>query len=120
MHAWSSFAVRLALTRAQQAQFAAFTQLVSRALTTESFEVQLAVDVYPLLCATFVATGRLSPEAVSVEEAALLLAKESANGFCVMAPPDADGARCVRGTGIFLQASRMNHGARWRPATSEP
>ena len=35
---------------------------------------------------------------------------QAANGFCVMAPWAADD-RLVRGTGVYLQASRFNHGA---------
>jgi hypothetical protein len=93
-----------------QAQFAAFAQLVSAPVASNSSEARLAAALHPALCAAFVATGRLRATDVTIEEAALLLAKEAANGFCVMARPDAEDARRVRGTGIYLQASRMNHG----------
>ena len=94
----------------RQAQFAAFTHLTTRLIGAESFEAQLALAVQPMLCAAFVATGRLRPEDVTVDETTALLAKEAANGFCIMAPADAEAERRVRGTGIYLQASRINHG----------
>lgn len=68
---------------------------------------RLAAAAAPSLAA---ALGYAVPEA----EAAQLLAREAANGFCVMAPdggPTGDGmARRVRGTGLYLLASRLNHG----------
>jgi hypothetical protein len=95
----------------RQALFRAFTQLSSLAVTPESFEAQLALAVRPLLCAAFMDTGRLRPEDVSAEEIAALLAIEAANGFCVMAAADAEGGRTVRGSGVYLRSSRINHGA---------
>jgi hypothetical protein len=79
-------------------------------VASDSCEAQLAATLHPVLCAAFVATGRLRATDVTVEEAAVLLATEAANGFCVMARPDAGDARRVRGTGVYLQSSRINHG----------
>ena len=81
-----------------------------------SFEAQLAQAVHPVLHTAYVATGRLAPGDVAVEEVAELLAKEAANGFCVMASAAVEEERSVRGTGIFLQASRINHGALLPPS----
>ncbi len=104
-----------------QVQFAAFVQLTSPVVLAESAEAQLAAVLHPLLCTVFVATGRLPAAEVTVEGAAALLAIEAANGFCIMAQPDEHGARRVRGTGIYLQSSRINHGtrSRCRPAYRE-
>lgn len=89
----------------------AFTQLSLLAVAPDSFEAQLALAVRPLLCTAFVETGRLRPEDVTAEEVATLLAIEATNGFCVMAAADADGGRRVRGSGVYLRSSRINHGA---------
>lgn len=92
--------------------FGAYTQLSSsRAVASDSLEARLAVAIQPLLWATFVDTGRLRPEDVAAEKIAALLAIEAANGFCVMAAADADVGRRVRGSGVYLRSSRINHGA---------
>jgi len=52
----------------------------------------------------------LRAEDIQAAEVASLLAIEAANGFCIMGASD-DDTRLVRGTGIYLNASRINHGA---------
>ena len=93
-----------------QALFTAFTQLSSLAVAADSPEAQLALAVHSLLLSAFVGTGRLRPDELVVEEIAAVLAVEAANGFCVMAAADADGGRRVRGSGVYLKSSRINHG----------
>lgn len=68
--------------------------------------------VHPVLWNVFVSSGRLCATDVTLEEVTRLLAKEATNGFCVMAPPNTAGERRVRGTGVYVHASRFNHGAR--------
>jgi hypothetical protein len=108
------FGVRASLTTryACQALFGAFTQLSSLAVAPDSPEAQLALAVQPLLFSAFVNTGRLRPDELAVEEIAAVLAVEAANGFCIMAAADADGGRRVRGSGVYLKSSRINHGVR--------
>ena len=96
--------------RSRQALFRAFTQLSSLAVSPDSSEAQLALAVQPLLVSAFVSTGRLRPDELAVEEIATVLAIEAANGFCIMAAADADGGRRIRGSGVYLKSSRINHG----------
>ena len=99
-----------------QALFRAFTQLSSLAVAPDSPEAQLALAVLPLLFAAFVGTGLLRPDELAVEEIAAVLSVEAANGFCIMAAADAEDGRRVRGSGVYLKSSRINHGVQAAPA----
>ena len=99
-----------------QALFWAFTLLSSLAVAPDSPEAQLALAVQPLLFAAFVGTGRLRPDELAIEEIAAVLAVEAANGFCIMAAADAEDGRRVRGSGVYLKSSRINHGVQAAPA----
>ena len=99
-----------------QTLFRAFTQLSSLSVAPDSPEAQLALAVQPLLFAAFVGSGRLRPDELAVEEIAAVLAVEAANGFCIMAAADAEDGRRVRGSGVYLKSSRINHGVQAAPA----
>lgn len=99
-----------AATGSQQAA-AIFSALLSLAVGSSSSLVpaHLAAVLYPVLCEAFVATGLLHDSLVTCDEAAALLEREAANGFCIMATAQPSVGRAVRGTGLYLNASRFNH-----------
>lgn len=65
-----------------------------------------AAKLHPLLCSAF---GDNQGAGMSVQEVAVLLAKERLNSYGIMGPPSEDGERQLRGSGIYLQASLINH-----------
>ena len=89
--------------------YASLLQLASRPQGPAAGEAQLAAALLPLLHSVFVASQRLPAAEVSVEEVAFLLAVEACNGFCVTAAAAAGEEVRVRGTALYLRASRMNH-----------
>jgi SET and MYND domain-containing protein len=109
-----------------QATFTSLLSLASSSNGPSPADIQLASAMHPLLCSVFVESQRLSASDVSLPDVVTLLANEArsdlsvgsavtrthhqaANGFCVMAPAASAEERLVRGTGIYLAASRVNH-----------
>lgn len=67
------------------------------------------VKIYHVLCAIVAATGMVSGPPMTLEEAAVLLRKEELNSYGVMAPSAAGGERRIRGSGLYIKSSLVNH-----------
>eukprot|EP00873_Tetraselmis_striata_P004402 jgi/Tetstr1/424666/TSEL_015188.t1 len=67
------------------------------------------VKVHQALCATTAAAGLSPGPPMTIEEAAVLLRKEELNSYGVMAPSAAGGERRIRGSGMYVHASLLNH-----------
>ncbi|KAI7843000.1 hypothetical protein COHA_003333 [Chlorella ohadii] len=66
-------------------------------------------ELHGRLSHALAAVGASPAAALSLEEVAELLRRDAVNGYGIMAPSAPNGERRIRGTGLYSQASLINH-----------
>mmetsp|Transcript_2950 Transcript_2950/g.8310 ORF Transcript_2950/g.8310 Transcript_2950/m.8310 type:complete len:377 (+) Transcript_2950:228-1358(+) len=72
-------------------------------------DMELPVKLHQALCSTAAAAGLQASPAMTLEEVAALIKKDDLNSYGVMAPSGDGGERRIRGCGVYVHSSLVNH-----------